>query len=406
MDERILKQILEHIMSLTHSTVREFHEQNHLLQYHGKNKDTDAVLVDESLYRDIVQQVQEEFPLLYLDFYPIYYLAVKDGGITYVIGPVNGDYTVETYEEQAIGAYFAEKHHLNDSALRIPYCEFTLFVKAGLLLFNIIKETNMTYRQALAHNSCEQEVEDTVKRELNQIYFRYQESSKLHNPYDQEVRELNSIREGSMEKLLQSMDETFEGDYAVLSKNPLQAAKNIAIVSLATTARAAIDGGLLPEESFSVNDSYILRVDSAIGIPQIYEIVRQAKIDYVKRVNERRQSKQKKRIVEEAKNIIYQNMHSKIVVQEIAEQLSVTPQYLSAIFKKVEGVTVNEYIMQKKIGLAENMLTYSDYGIEDIGYYLGFCTQSHFGKKFREITGVTPGKYRDRYGTKGFHDKS
>jgi YesN/AraC family two-component response regulator len=213
---------------------------------------------------------------------------------------------------------------------------------------------------------------------------------------------MRGIRNGDVQGLVQSIDEVFQGEYGVLSKSKLRAAKNLGIVGLAISARAAIAGGIPSEEAFSLNDSMILGVDKSSSVGEIESIVRYGKIKYAQMVRELNEKKQENVIVEECKNLIFQRMHSKIVVRELAGELHVSMEYLSALFKKTEQVTISEYILREKVKLARNLLVYSEYTIEDIGLYLGFSSQSHFGKVFKKYTGVTPNVYRKMNSKKEF----
>lgn len=399
---KIEKQIRNHIMKTVHTTVRVFRMNGELLDYHGDNRDDDAVVKDNDLRVTLLKQTKEEYPYIYQDFYPVYFITMRKEDHLYVIGPVNCDYTVnKTERNHTIGQYFSRKHHLQEVNRKISFCDIQTFAREGLLLFNVLHDKDMTLSQLLTYN-YNTDLESVVKKELNQIYFRYQESEKLHNPYDQEVRELDSIREGNTENLIKAMDEEFEGEYATLSRDPLRSMKNLAIVSMALTCRAAIDGGMMPEEAFSLNDSYILRIDSAVNIMQIAAIGRKAKLEYAGLVHEKKMMRQNNRIIEEAKNLLFKQMHGKIIIRDIARELSITPEYLSSLFKKMEGIPISAYIFRKKIGLAENLLKYSNYSIEEISYYLGFCSQSHFGKHFKKINQMTPKKYREKFGVKEF----
>jgi AraC-like DNA-binding protein len=58
--------------------------------------------------------------------------------------------------------------------------------------------------------------------------------------------------------------------------------------------------------------------------------------------------------------------------------------------------------LREKVKLARNLLIYSEYSIENIGLYLGFSSQSHFGRVFKKYTGVTPNIYRKRNAKKDF----
>ena len=60
-------------------------------------------------------------------------------------------------------------------------------------------------------------------------------------------------------------------------------------------------------------------------------------------------------------------------------------------------VTLKAYILEEKIKLIKNLLTYSSYTFTEISAYLGFASQSHMGMEFKKITGMTLRQYRTRY---------
>ena len=91
-------------------------------------------------------------------------------------------------------------------------------------------------------------------------------------------------------------------------------------------------------------------------------------------------------------------MHSKIEIGNIGNEIGANTTYLSELFHKTEGITIQKYIQREKIKLAKNMLQYSEYKTEDIANYLGFCSQSYFGKVFREYENLTPNQFRQKYG--------
>ncbi len=55
--------------------------------------------------------------------------------------------------------------------------------------------------------------------------------------------------------------------------------------------------------------------------------------------------------------------------------------------------------MQQRIELAKNLLKKADSSIADIALNCGFNSQSHLGRCFRAITGMTPRAYRQERST-------
>ena len=96
------------------------------------------------------------------------------------------------------------------------------------------------------------------------------------------------------------------------------------------------------------------------------------------------------------------NLHGKIQVQDIAEKLGLNANYLSELFHKNEHVSLKDFIQKEKINMAKNLLIYSKYSYTEIAVYLGYSSQSHFGKQFKKYADMTPRRYREVYGAKNF----
>jgi len=74
-------------------------------------------------------------------------------------------------------------------------------------------------------------------------------------------------------------------------------------------------------------------------------------------------------------------------VTEYAEQLSVTPNYLNEIVKKVSGFPASYHIQQRIVLEAKRHATYSDSSMKEIAYHLGFDDIAHFSKFFKNVSG-------------------
>jgi len=70
-----------------------------------------------------------------------------------------------------------------------------------------------------------------------------------------------------------------------------------------------------------------------------------------------------------------------------------TPNYLSALFKKSCSIGFTEYITQKKISRAKALLLEQDYKIYEVADRLGFESAFYFSKVFKKVEGVSPRDY-------------
>ena len=83
----------------------------------------------------------------------------------------------------------------------------------------------------------------------------------------------------------------------------------------------------------------------------------------------------------------------RITLESLAGEVSLSPGYLSRLFKKEMGMSVSQYISMQKIETAKNMLRYSDYSPAQIASILGYPSQSYFTECFRKATSVTPKRF-------------
>ena len=64
-------------------------------------------------------------------------------------------------------------------------------------------------------------------------------------------------------------------------------------------------------------------------------------------------------------------------------------------FKKETGRNITQYIKERKIERAKMLLISSKQSIQEISDSLGFCNHSYFSETFRQVTGMTPGEFRE-----------
>lgn len=95
-------------------------------------------------------------------------------------------------------------------------------------------------------------------------------------------------------------------------------------------------------------------------------------------------------------NCVGENFKKERSVSFYAEQMCVTPKYLSSVIKQVSDKTAGEWIADYVIFEAKTLLKTTGMSVQEISYDLNFPNQSFFGKYFKERTGVTPGQFRGK----------
>ena len=393
--------ICSQLVRMLHCNIVFLDEHGKIEKYYGDMaKECNPLLTDRDFLQKTAQRPLKDYPELLCENNCIFYAILSQKqtkmsveGARLILGPVSIEKPTRELEK-----YIIREHHIrNDIGFRLPFCDLMVFGAGILMLYHWISGCEMTLDELWQKNEIEESDISQVEEEVSQVIFRHQECEMPHNPYELELREMDSIQQGNLEMLKESLKEAYRGEVGQLAKDKLRHTKNIAICVITLASRAAIRGGMIPEEAFSMVDGYIMRIEEMNNIVKITAMMRQAEFQFTSCVAEQRKGKEKNQLIERTKNYIFQNLHSEIAIGEIGKKLGVNSSYLSQLFHKVEGMTIQQYIREEKIRLAQNMLRYSEYEIKEISNYLSFCSQSYFGSVFKAQTGMSPASYRKRY---------
>ena len=328
------------------------------------------------------------------------YGIVTGHNAIYIVGPVsfaspvylNCDYNELMLEEEI------EKY--------VPQVNPDDYLEDILFLNHMITGVESTTEQIIETNCLNHDHTGKVQKHFNDILFENHENNVHHNPYDQEMRDFGSIENGDLIQLEKSLQEDYDGTIGTLAKDPLRNLKNLGIVLVTLASRAAIRGGLSPEISFSLSDSYIQQIEECKDLALVAPLAHKAEFQYAEMVHEIKEKqkgilkKQKNPRINKCKDFIFSHLHDRITLEDLAAEADCNPNYLSQLFKECEGISISGYILQEKINRAKNLLIYSDYSYIEIATYLGFSSQSHLGTQFKKHTGYTLRQYREIYGRK------
>lgn len=68
---------------------------------------------------------------------------------------------------------------------------------------------------------------------------------------------------------------------------------------------------------------------------------------------------------------------------------------LSRIFSKLEGRTIENYLIQQKIERVKELIFYNELSISQISYELNYSSPQHLSRQFKQITSMTPTQYKN-----------
>lgn len=100
---------------------------------------------------------------------------------------------------------------------------------------------------------------------------------------------------------------------------------------------------------------------------------------------------------EKIKEIIHNNPERFFSNREIAQKLNVSVKTAETKFRAYTGKTIHQYMLEYKITKAiEYFKNFPDMSIKEISFNLGFFDEYHFGKQFKKMTGISPGRYKQK----------
>ncbi len=79
----------------------------------------------------------------------------------------------------------------------------------------------------------------------------------------------------------------------------------------------------------------------------------------------------------------------KLTVSGLAKEFGITPNYLSAIYREASGVTFSHSLTDTRIQRAKHLILYSDLHLSQIAVQVGYSSESHLRKRFRQHVGIS-----------------
>lgn len=164
-----------------------------------------------------------------------------------------------------------------------------------------------------------------------------------------------------------------------------------------TLARKAAErGGVHPAIVDSIAAPYAQKMYSAVNIGEIYSMIPKMIEEFGEAVRKARQERYSPTI---NKVVSYISLHlsQEMTRPGLAKLVHVTPSHLSHQFKSETGLTISQYIAQKRCEKAAELLQGTSLSIQDISAHVGYLDSNYFTKVFKELYHMTPTNYRSQF---------
>ena len=226
------------------------------------------------------------------------------------------------------------------------------------------------------------------------------EESLSHRPLEEEYSFYQAVSSGDMDYVQENCRQnvfTNPDGMGILSANHLTNIKYHFVITVAMITRQCVAAGMELEQAYRLSDFYILKMDSCMTVEAISQLHHSMVLDFTRKMLLLKKASVISKPVIICMDYIYSHLNARLTVKVLADYTGLSSSYLSRLFKKELGIAISDYILEKKIEKAENLLKYSDFSLIEIANYLAFSSQSHFIQTFKKAVGITPNNYRNQY---------
>lgn len=391
-----LQYICTVIGNLSGIPIRIFQNDKQVFYYSLAELPKDPIIVYWDRIRDIPSHVG------YMTTHHFsYYGVVNSGPFKIVLGPsrqiLNSD---QELKELAFRANVPLKEVMEFvSGMRSIVCMSLESMLQILCMMNYLLNGEKISLADITLDGTEQErltpnADEKGENRSRKTLWDIQNRACNHNTLKTEREIVGFVRKGDCEALKQWVSSAPAVHSGVMARDQLRQIKNTFIVTGTIVCRAAIQGGMDPQDALALADLFIQKCELLTAPDQVTNLMFQMVLEYTQRVNQLNLGENPTNLKRRVATYIKKHLSEPITAEDIACELYISRPYLSHRFKEETGETITNFILRVKTNEAKELLHYTENTITSIGLYLGFSSQSHFSSAFKKCTGYTPKEYR------------
>lgn len=283
--------------------------------------------------------------------------------------------------------YLEEYYH------RVPVIKETdtLF----LLINSFCERIWETSRFAISDTDIKDSVGGVVNREMTESFEDAIVNIKVvEKRYAFENELIDAVRHGLLQKEAQLLAGFSTNLFEKRLDDHIRNAKNYAIIMNTILRKAAEEGGVHPIHLDKISSEYATKIETLSSITETPELMREMFRGYCRLVR-KMTIKDYSPVVQKTILIIDYDPSADLSLHALAKEQSVSAGYLSAVFKRETGVTLSQYIRDRRIKLAERLLKTTHLQVQTVSLRCGIMDVQYFCKLFKAATGKTPKEYRE-----------
>lgn len=229
------------------------------------------------------------------------------------------------------------------------------------------------------------------------IYFNEtnDDAYDYYYPAEIEMQLMNCIKIADFEQTEKILDQVFAENF-LTRRISLSKGKCLFFNMMSTHVKILNDMKVNHQNVFGEEQDPVQQVLACQTVEEIHEKI---KVIYQKLCEEMKEkrSEHSEHLLTNIINYIHKHYADPMIsLTSIAEEMNITPQYLSSFFKKHQGENVTEFIAKIRIEAAKQLLENTTLTISQIAKQIGYANDIGLIRLFKKQEGITPGKYRTK----------
>ncbi len=216
----------------------------------------------------------------------------------------------------------------------------------------------------------------------------------MEERYKFENELITAVSQGNLRKAEQMFSIFSSLAFERRVSDPLRNLKNYCIVMNTLFRKAAESGGVHPYYLDNVSSNIAKRTETIRSLSEIPAFMAEVLSVYCSLVR-KHSVKSFSPLVQKVIIMIESNLANDLSLAALAKAHSISPAYLSGIFKKETGETLTEFVNSKRIDYAKTLLKNTNLQVQTIAQHCGILDIHYFCRVFKKFTGKTPKEYRN-----------
>lgn len=333
-----------------------------------------------------------KYYLLAIPFFP------HDRKTVLIIGPYAGDIittpAISTLAEQLMlkpsDLRQLEKYYSDLPVVTDETWLFSILSSFGEIMWNDPKNFRI-------ENSNRYLSDDLFPAAIRPDYFEAEEPlitmKAMEERYDLEGSFMKAVSQGLTQTAITIYSRSRFSNLQKRLRDPVRDLKNYCIV-LNTLLRKAVEtGGVHPLHIDRLSSDFAKKIELVVSTDEGYSLQNEMIRKYCLLVKNHSLNGYSL-LVQKVLTRVDTNLTADLSLKAHAELLNINPSYLSGLFKKEVGMTLTNYVTQKRIEQAVFLLNTTQMQIQTIASYCGISDVNYFTKTFKKLIGKTPKEYR------------